>query len=61
MDRVDTSDSNFPPQPGKVQIPHPLHTNDSQKPLGCLEREVGRGGVEALNSWCITVWASGKD
>ena len=33
----DSSGSNSPPHPGKVQSPQSMHTNDSQMPVGCPE------------------------
>ena len=38
LEILDSSDSNFPPQPGKIQIPHPPGKDDSQTPVGLPER-----------------------
>ena len=45
LSRLDTFSSNSPPQPGKVQIPHPSGKDDGQMLVGCL----GWGDVEVLN------------
>ena len=35
LERLSTSVSNFPPQPGKVKIPHPMGMDDGKIPVGC--------------------------
>ena len=48
------SGSNFPSQPGKVQIPHPTGTDDGPMPVGCpgeWEREKRKRSIfKHLNS-----------
>lgn len=46
LEILDTYSSNFPPQPGKVQIPHSPGTENAQLPVGCP----GSGNVEVSNS-----------
>ena len=46
--RRNSSDSNFPPQPGKVQIPSQWDTKQGQMPVG-FPVWGRKGGVEASN------------
>ena len=56
MERLDTSGSNFPPQPNKVQIPHHPGMGNSQIPVDCprgmLRLRINRyiaGDIDLLN------------
>ena len=51
LERLETTCSNSPPHPDKVQILHPPGTEDVQMPVGYPGGE-GRGDVEALN-WSL--------
>ena len=47
LEGLGTSAQNSPPHPGKIQIPYPMGTEDSQMPVGWPERGED---VEASNS-----------
>lgn len=49
LERLDTSSSNYPPQPGKVWIPHPTGTDNRQMLMGCMG---GRRGMLKLQIDC---------
>lgn len=56
MERLDTSGSNFPPQPNKVQIPHHPGMGNGQIPVDCprgmLRLRINRyitGDIDLLN------------
>ena len=59
LEILDSSDSNFPPQPGKIQIPHPPGKDDSQMPMGFPGRGCGSfemiETLETLNSGHFTL------
>lgn len=45
LEILDTCSSNFPPQPGKVQIIHSPDTENAQMPVGCP----GGGNAQVSN------------
>lgn len=56
MERLDTSGSNFPPQPDKVQILHHPGMGNDQIPVSCRGGGGGRGGrmLRLRINRCIT-------